>query len=510
MIQAERKQETKKQQHKHHNHEEDDKSSVLSKIDSNNPEDLNLSEYCLSSDAETEKMDEDVIKQQDSEHVHLSELSRDPGLSPKSEVAGAPVSHRSEAPTMEKAAEKNDDEAVENEAERQQSPSKQESLSKQEPYKVDDKVPIEHNNRGLVSDETRTPESNNEQGEQTETKVPDRVQSEETHNEDSKPMKNEEDLPIEDELQSTKRSLDDREVISDSHFKKPKLPGNGSQDNDEDNDADEDEDDADEDDHEKQDLSGVNDKNRKHASSKSGAEQSPMEQEQLRLAALKEITDIECKFAELRQKLYENKLAKLQAEAQMCLEGSHPALQSYYQKIDSVRDYKLRRAYQRQKYELECIDKETRATRCFIHQDFFRKVTDLKHELLSNTTQKWYDINKERRDMDVIVPEVNYHVPVKLSGKTLSCITGYAAPAQQRREGEYLPEDLVCENINFQFRNNPVDKLEVIVDRMRFNNQLSDLEGLKRYFGGFPGAPSLSGLKDSEIFEDLQKLQHQL
>lgn len=161
-----------------------------------------------------------------------------------------------------------------------------------------------------------------------------------------------------------------------------------------------------------------------------------MEQETLRMNALREITDIEHQFAELRQRLFESKLAKLQTETQMCLEGSHPALQSYYQKIDSVRDYKLRRAYQRQKYELECIDKETKATRCFIHQDFYRKVADLKHELLVSTTQKWYDINKERREMDVVVSDVGYHVPVKIDGKTLSCITGYAAPAQPRREGD--------------------------------------------------------------------------
>ncbi|KAG0672862.1 Transcriptional regulatory protein [Kluyveromyces marxianus] len=235
---------------------------------------------------------------------------------------------------------------------------------------------------------------------------------------------------------------------------------------------------------------------------------SPMEIEKLRQEALSELTKIEVEFAKLRQSLYENKLAKLQNELQMCLDGSHPQLQTYYQKIDSIRDFKLKRMYQRQKYELECIDKETRATRTFIHQDFYRKVSDLKHKLLSDTTQKWYDINKERREMDVVVPEVNYHVPIKIANKSLSCITGYAAPAHPRRPGDVLSEDLLCENINFRYHNNPVDKLEVIVDRMRFNNELSDLDGLKRYYGGFPGAPELGSLKESEIHEDLTGIQH--
>ena len=92
-------------------------------------------------------------------------------------------------------------------------------------------------------------------------------------------------------------------------------------------------------------------------------------------------------------------------------------------------------------------------------------------------------------------------------GKTLSCITGYAGAAQQRLPGEPLSEDMECENINFKYRNNPVDKLEVIVDRMRLNNQLSDLEGLKRFYSGFPGAPGLNGLRDSEITEDFETMQ---
>ncbi|SCU80300.1 LAME_0B02454g1_1 [Lachancea meyersii CBS 8951] len=316
---------------------------------------------------------------------------------------------------------------------------------------------------------------------------------------------------------SVKRSLEEADRIS--NFKKPRAPPLESRkdgENDEDNDADEDEDEVEDEIPDKSDFNEpLESVAAKHVAKKNSAAdvpepQSPMEMESVRLSALKEITEIEHQFAELRQKLFESKLAKLQTEIQMCLEGSHPALQSYYQKIDSVRDFKLRRAYQRQRYELECIDKETQATRCSIHQDFQRKVSDVKHELLLNTTQRWYDINKERREMDVIVPDVNYHIPVKIDGKTLSCITGYAAPAQLRREGDPLSEDLQCEGIQVRFKNNPVDKLEVIVDRMRFNNELSDLEGLKRFFNGFPGAPSLNGLKDSEVYEDLQKMQRSI
>ncbi|CCK70215.1 Rpd3L histone deacetylase complex subunit DEP1 KNAG_0D04750 [Huiozyma naganishii CBS 8797] len=228
--------------------------------------------------------------------------------------------------------------------------------------------------------------------------------------------------------------------------------------------------------------------------------------EDQRLEALTDITAIEHQFAQLRQKLYENKLFRLELELQMCMEGSHPELHGFYEKIASIRDYKLRRAYQRQRYELKCIDAETRASRTMIHQDFYKKCGDLKQELLSETTRQWYDINKERRDMDTVVPDVSYHVPVKISGATLGCITGYAAPAQRRLPGEPLREDIAAENVQFRYRNNPVDKLEVIVDRMRLNNELSDLEGLRKFYDSFPGAPSLSALRDSEIQDDMKAI----
>ena len=229
--------------------------------------------------------------------------------------------------------------------------------------------------------------------------------------------------------------------------------------------------------------------------------------EQWRLDALRDITEIEYEFAELRQKLYENRLARLELELQMCLEGSHPELRLYYEKIAAIRDYKLRRTYQKQKYELECIDTETRATRTYIHQNFYKQVNDIQNKLLGETTKRWYEINRERRDMDTTVPDVNYHVPVKLAGKTLSCITGYAGPARQSLPGEPLSEDFAHEGIDFHYSSNPVDKLEVIVDRMRLNNEISDLEGLRKYFHGFPGAPSLNGLRDSEISTDLNLLK---
>lgn len=413
---------------------EEDEESVLSVVDSNQQgsetRNLDLSQYCVTSDAETEKMGDESIKDLDGLRPHISDLVQ---------------SQDEETGNWKRELEKSDGEP--------------------------DSKRLKVEGESLAHHE----DDENEAGDEGDGEEEDELEPEAVKNDAIVPTQ-----PIE------------------SHSEPSKV-----------DDEDEDEEEVEEDqiaDVEKP-LEAETEEAKEDANVKSASSMPPpIEMEKKRMDALAEITEIEYKFAELRQQLYENKLLRLQTELQMCLEGSHPELQTYYQKIASIRDYKLRRAYQRQKYELNCIDKETRATRTFIHQDFYRQASDIRNNLLTETTQRWYDINKERRDMDNCVPEVSYHVPIKIAGKTLSCITGYAGAAQQRYPGEPLGEDLECENITFRYRSNAVDKLEVIVNRMRLNNELSDLEGLKKYFNAFPGAPSLNGLRDSEVYEDLQDL----
>ena len=324
-----------------------------------------------------------------------------------------------------------------------------------------------------------------------------------------------------------------------------------------------------------------------------------VDQESQRLKGYEAICEIETDFANLRQEIYENKIQKLKMELQMCLDGSHSALQKYLAQVQEIRDEKLKKIYLKQQYRLDSIDRETRATRYILHQDFYKKTSDLKEALLNETTKQWYDINNERRDIDlmsnvsaaaaaaahkdahgandlddveeerinlmnmlysgntsILHQENKYHVPIKILNKSLSMITGYSTqPAleiDQRtphtydtthlssvhalesgaafsngvttggitkqnfsingdiNESSNCDEDRVCENINWKFVNNPVDKLEVIVDRMRFNNMISDFQGLKKYYGGFPSAPELPAIKELELVQDFTKIHNQL
>lgn len=522
---------------------EEDEESILSNVehqegDLNN---LDISDYCISSDAETEKMSDDKIQQGiDNLRPHISDLVVDFASQEQTDKKRGKEEEADDIPEQKKKTKLEG--RVYNGSEFQHDESDTISVEQRKNCGVN-----------IISDGTNNSGGNNGEGEGegdgnnnvnngtervipkqlsqleqfeepgaafkmdevTKDQIADHIKEkhvvEEDHIEDEKGEVEEDQAEEEEgEVEEDQVEEEEGEVEEDQVEEEEEM--DQVEEEEEEVEDDQIEEDEDEEEPEKKQTTATGEDNnntleKDHQENKPMSPMpSPIEIEQLRLNALKEITEIEYKFVELRQKLYDNKLQRLQTELQMCREGSHPDLQSYYQKIASIRDYKLRRAYQRQKYELKCIDKETRATRTFIHQDFIRHVSDIRNQLLNETTQEWYDINKERRDMDIFVPEVNYHVPIKIAGKTLSCITGYAGPAQQRYPGEPLTEDLECENIRFRYRSNAVDKLEVIVDRMRLNNELSDLEGLKKFFNGFPGAPELNGLRDSEVFDDLQEL----
>ncbi|CAL9733967.1 transcriptional regulatory protein Dep1p [Monosporozyma servazzii] len=509
-------------------HRDEDEESALTTIDNNEPiGQLNIDEYCISSDADTEKMGSDVLHDEEELHPKLSDLlverkhkledDLDEEATKKVKLELSLNLGKGEDLSQENLNEEdlnetdlNKDDLTKDELTRETLPKDEltrETLPKEDLDKegLNDNNLKEANlsNNNNKNDLSKEAEYKNDlntndfnKGDSEDKILKQNVldsndlnnndlhnndlhnndlHNNDLHNNDSKDSSNKTDLNNNDD-----NDLNNKTDLNNNNDNEDNEDNNDNEDNDDNDSIEEDTNDT----------------------------PSPMELETKRLEAMDDIISIEYKFAQLRQNLYENKLNKLELELQMCLEGSHPELHGYYERISSIRDYKLKRAYQRQKYELSCIDKETRATRTMIHQQYYKSVSELKSHLLKSTTREWYDINKERREMDTMVANVGYHVPVKIANKTLSCITGYAGAAQERLPGEPLAEDLECENTAFQYRHNPVDKLEVIVDRMRLNNQLSDLEGLKRYYGGFPAAPGLNGLRDSEINDDFEAIQY--
>lgn len=205
--------------------------------------------------------------------------------------------------------------------------------------------------------------------------------------------------------------------------------------------------------------------------------------------AIQELIAIEAKFAEVRDKLFKDKLSLLQKELQLCLDGSHPELSKIYGRINEFYQDGLRLANANLMYKLKCVDKETIATRTSIHQNFLRNLMDTKNGMITDTTSLWYKINKERNQLDQLVPDFTF------------------AAIPSIPNGAILAEDSIANGNIDGSAELPVSKkllkqstlIELVKQRNNINEQLGILNGLVE-FHGFPSA--ISSSLSEEILEE--------
>lgn len=181
----------------------------------------------------------------------------------------------------------------------------------------------------------------------------------------------------------------------------------------------------------------------------------------LRKEAISCLTEIEVEFAKLRDRIHADKMARFVAEIEMCAEGTHPELESFYDQIQTLRDAKIRRAEQKRKYARVCIDNQTRAARDQLHQQFLKDQADARSTLLLQTTEEWYRVNRERRVMDALVPDFGY--------RTSS------------------------------------DPSILAQERAALDFEVKNLDEISKHIG-FPAAPPIKSGTEDEVEEDLQML----
>ncbi|KAK9467319.1 Sds3-like-domain-containing protein [Lipomyces arxii] len=186
------------------------------------------------------------------------------------------------------------------------------------------------------------------------------------------------------------------------------------------------------------------------------------ERAQKRKAAVSSLTEIEVEFAKLRDRLREDKVTRLQAEIDMCLDGTHPELSSFYDEIAQTRDERIQLADAHIKYRRRCVENQTRAIRTHIHQQYFKNVANLRADMIKQTTETWYRVNRERRAMDALVPFYGYKIPEKRSVQ------------YRQRQAQY--------------------------------NEIAILVGLSKYVG-FPAAPEITAASTDEVTEDMDLLR---
>lgn len=215
-----------------------------------------------------------------------------------------------------------------------------------------------------------------------------------------------------------------------------------------------------------------------------------------RKLAIQELISIESKFAELRDKLYQDKLSILERELQLCLEGSHPELSKIYYKINGFYQDSLKLANSNLAYKLKCIDKETMAARTSIHQDFLKNVMELKNSMITETTSLWYKINKERNQLDQLVSDFNFTAIPTIPNVAAGSLDESAATSSY----QYL--DGVYENTQLSKKAIKQNTLiELVQQRNNVNHQIGILNGLVQ-FHGFPAAINATLSEDSSFLPD--------
>ena len=140
---------------------------------------------------------------------------------------------------------------------------------------------------------------------------------------------------------------------------------------------------------------------------------------------------------------------------------THPELLAALEVIDRHRDEKIRYEDTLIKYKLEALQRKSIAEKAQAHSQYMLEVQDIREKHLDKLNKESYQIQRERRSAETSTPEYMYQFTTKRS--------------------------------------------EQIKRQTAYNKEVSILSGIAKYVG-FPAAPDLKPLKQSEIDDDLKAM----
>ena len=140
---------------------------------------------------------------------------------------------------------------------------------------------------------------------------------------------------------------------------------------------------------------------------------------------------------------------------------THPELLAALEVIDRHRDKKIRYEDTLIKHKLEALQRKSVAEKAQAHSQHMLEVQDIREKHLERLNKRSYQIQRERRSADTSTPDYMYHYNPKRS--------------------------------------------EQIKRQMAYNKEVSILSGVAKHVG-FPAAPDLKPLKQSEVDDDLKAM----
>lgn len=188
-----------------------------------------------------------------------------------------------------------------------------------------------------------------------------------------------------------------------------------------------------------------------------------LEEVERKQAAYRDWTQIEEMFGIFRDRLYKDRLQRLEEEEQSlhAPEPTHPEYLNMKQCLDDRLEQKLRAINTEHDYRLKALERRAVAQRAQIWSQYFQAVREKREHALEALNRQWYDVQSARRSAHSL-PDYGLLFPKD--------------PAQRIRNA------------------------------IAYNTEVSTLAGLAKY-EGFPAGPELQGASTSELEADLAAME---
>ncbi|PFH58000.1 hypothetical protein XA68_14295 [Ophiocordyceps unilateralis] len=181
-------------------------------------------------------------------------------------------------------------------------------------------------------------------------------------------------------------------------------------------------------------------------------------------AAFRDWTHIEEMFNIFRERLYKDRLQRLEEEERSLLadEPTHPEYLSMKKCIDDRLNKRLHEINTEHEFRMRAHERRAVAQRAQIWSQFFQAVREKREQALERLNQQWYEVQSARRSTHSL-PDYGLLFPKE--------------PAQRLRNA------------------------------VAYNTEVSTLAGLAKHVG-FPAVPELKGASAAELESDLNAIEH--
>ncbi|KAK6336379.1 Transcriptional regulatory protein, variant 2 [Orbilia brochopaga] len=178
-------------------------------------------------------------------------------------------------------------------------------------------------------------------------------------------------------------------------------------------------------------------------------------------AAADDLATIEILFAQLRDKIVEERVAEIDKEIAMVQDGTHPELILMSQAIETHKKEKIERANILLNFQLETAEQERIANRSAIWSQYHQDIRETREKSFSDANKLWWAIHRERRAADTSVSDYVYKIPKSVSTQ--------------------------------------------VNHRSRYNAEVSLLSGIAKNVG-FPAVPPMAAATTDEVRADLEAM----